>query len=993
MNLKKVILSDASTEAKVSAIAILLDKELPKLTEQVQTVKKLEGKQGERGLKGDKGDKGKDGKDGKDGRDGKDGPTGKDGKDGDDGISVVNAKVDFDDTLVISLSNGKEINVGEVKGEKGDSGRDGNTGLNGVGVPTGGTTGQVLAKNSNADYDTEWVNGGGGGGAITSVASADGTVIVSTMSGDVDLSVPATTNVVCLVRNATGATLTKGTVVYINGAIGQHPTVTKAIATGDATSAQTLGVMKDDLANNSNGFVTIIGLVIDVDTSAFTDGQQLYLSPTTAGALTATKPYAPNHLVYIAVVEYAHPVHGELFVKVQNGYEMDELHNVSAQNATNGQVLIYNESTDLWEKNTLTDGTGITISEGAGSITITNSGVNSAVAGTGISVSGATGDVTITNSAPDQTVALTGGTGITTSGTYPNFTITNSSPDQTVALTGAGTTAITGTYPNFTVTSNDAYTGTVTSVGGTGTVSGLTLSGTVTSSGNLTLGGAITGFATSGANTNLTSVALTTGTISTAPSSSSDIVNKAYADSIAGGVNFHTAAQYATTAALAANTYNNGTSGVGATLTGNSVGALSIDGVTPVVGQRILVKNESTQANNGIYTVTVVGNGSTAYQLTRAVDFDSSGAGVDQIDAGDFIYVIAGSTLANTSWVQQTPLPITVGTTAIVFVQFAAGGSSYTAGTGLTLTANQFSITNTGTAGTYGSASAVPVLTTNAQGQVTSVTNTSIAISGGAVSGDIAGNAANVTGTVAFANGGTGETTRQAAMDALAGATTSGSYLRGNGTDVVMSTIQVADVPTLNQNTTGSSGSVANALTAGTNITFSSGTTYNGSAAITINATGGGGFTPTIDRLTSTQQSTSTALADVTQLVRALVANATYSIDCFVTFQSAATTTGLNLGFTSPTGCVCSVEVVVPITSTAAATQLRTTFPNAAATNTGNVLGTGVTAINSNHTARISGIITNGANAGNFQVRFATEVNASAVTLQTSSVMILERLV
>ena len=164
MNLKKVILSDASTEAKVSAIAILLDKELPKLTEQVQTVKKLEGKQGERGLKGDKGDKGKDGKDGKDGRDGKDGPTGKDGKDGDDGISVVNAKVDFDDTLVISLSNGKEINVGEVKGEKGDSGRDGNTGLNGVGVPTGGTTGQVLAKNSNADYDTEWVNGGGGGG-------------------------------------------------------------------------------------------------------------------------------------------------------------------------------------------------------------------------------------------------------------------------------------------------------------------------------------------------------------------------------------------------------------------------------------------------------------------------------------------------------------------------------------------------------------------------------------------------------------------------------------------------------------------------------------------------------------------------------------------------------------------------------------------------------------------------------------------------------------
>ena len=75
--------------------------------------------------------------------------------------------------------------------------------------------------------------------------------------------------------------------------------------------------------------------------------------------------------------------------------------------------------------------------------------------------------------------------------------------------------------------------GTVTSVGGTGTVSGLTLSGTVTSSGSLTLGGAITGFATSGANTNITSVALTTGTISTAPSASTDIVNKTYADGLA----------------------------------------------------------------------------------------------------------------------------------------------------------------------------------------------------------------------------------------------------------------------------------------------------------------------------------------------------------------------------------------------------------------------------------------------------------------------------
>ena len=98
------------------------------------------------------------------------------------------------------------------------------------------------------------------------------------------------------------------------------------------------------------------------------------------------------------------------------------------------------------------------------------------------------------------------------------------------------------------------------------------------------------------------------------------------------------------------------------------------------------------------------------------------------------------------------------------------------------------------------------------------------------------GTAANVTGTVAIANGGTGETTRQAAINALAGAVTSGQYLRGNGTDVVMSAIQAADVPTLNQNTTGSAGSVANALTAGTGLTATA--TFNGSAAVTFNATG-----------------------------------------------------------------------------------------------------------------------------------------------------------
>ena len=192
---------------------------------------------------------------------------------------------------------------------------------------------------------------------ITSIASADGSVIVTAVGSLVDLAVSQTSPASVLVervRNSTGATLTKGTAVYISGATGQLPTVSKALATSDATSAQTLGLITSDLDNNSNGYVTIIGLVDDLDTSAYTDGVQLYLSPTTAGTLTVTKPYAPQHLVYVAVVAHAHPVHGKLIVKVQNGYEMDELHNVSAQSPSNGDILVYNTSTSLWEKSAQT---------------------------------------------------------------------------------------------------------------------------------------------------------------------------------------------------------------------------------------------------------------------------------------------------------------------------------------------------------------------------------------------------------------------------------------------------------------------------------------------------------------------------------------------------------------------------------------------------------------------------------------------------------------
>ena len=188
---------------------------------------------------------------------------------------------------------------------------------------------------------------------VETITSADGSVVVSSSGTTRDLSVGiagSTATLISQVRNETGATLTKGTLVYISGASGNKATVSKARANTDATSAQTYGMVQADIPNSQNGYVVVIGVVSGVNTSAFADGTQLYLSGTTAGEYTSTKPSAPTHLVYVGVVTRSHATQGTIEVKIQNGYEMDEIHDVSAQSPTNGDTLVYNSSTGLWTK-------------------------------------------------------------------------------------------------------------------------------------------------------------------------------------------------------------------------------------------------------------------------------------------------------------------------------------------------------------------------------------------------------------------------------------------------------------------------------------------------------------------------------------------------------------------------------------------------------------------------------------------------------------------
>lgn len=197
--------------------------------------------------------------------------------------------------------------------------------------------------------------------------STEGTADLGLMGGQVIL--PIGQKQVARVLNNSGSIFNKSAyqVVKITAAQGQRLAVGLAQANNDANSTDTLGLVAENIANNQEGFITSSGLVTGIDTTGdlqledWNDGDILYLSPTTPGAITKVKPVAPQHSVIVGFVIYAHKTQGKIYVKVDNGYELDELHNVRITAVADNNILQYNSALAVWEN---VAGTTTNIAEG-----------------------------------------------------------------------------------------------------------------------------------------------------------------------------------------------------------------------------------------------------------------------------------------------------------------------------------------------------------------------------------------------------------------------------------------------------------------------------------------------------------------------------------------------------------------------------------------------------------------------------------------------------
>lgn len=446
-----------------------------------------------------------------------------------------------------------------------------------------------------------------------------------------------------------------------------------------------------------------------------------------------------------------------------------QITNAQLQNSSitiNGNSVSLGGSTTVTATttNALTAGTGLQFNTGTtfdGSAAKTISIDSSVVTLTGTqtltgkTISGASNTLTnIPNASLDNSSVTINGTSVSlggsatiTSNTTNSLTFNNSGSGDASGTTFNGSAAKTISY-NTVGASPLAGSTSLTTLGTvtTGTWNATPIANNYLANSSVTIG--TTSISLGG--TSLTLGGLTSVAVTQDPTSALQLATKQYVDALyTSGIHYHQAVKYEvpnTTGNLNA-IYNQPGGpgvGVGATLTNNgTLAAFAPDGPTASVGDRILVYNQTNAYENGVYTVTVVGNGSTAWVLTRATDADTyNPTSPNGLGQGDAFFVTSGNTGAGETYECNTVGTITFGTTAITFVQISSA-QVYSAGTGLNLSpATTFNISNTGvTAASYGTASSVPTIAVNAQGQITSASNTSIAINGNQITSGTVGSA------------------------------------------------------------------------------------------------------------------------------------------------------------------------------------------------------------------------------------------------------------
>jgi hypothetical protein len=262
-------------------------------------------------------------------------------------------------------------------------------------LPTGGSAGQILSKIDATNYNTEWIDN-------------------------------YAKEVVQYVKNSTHTTLSKGQAVYINGADGTNPTIGLAIASGESTSSKTLGFLKQNLNHGDFGYVVTEGFLDGLNTNgATTEGDPIWLSPSVSGGVVyglANKPYAPNHLVFLGYVIRKNTNNGRIYVKVQNGFELKELHDVVAQSPNDGDIIRYVSSSGLWSAQPMPVGyTDENAQDAVGGILTNSSTINFSYNDNTPSISAAIPNGAITNSLLATGIDVSKLSGVISSTNLPSY--------------------------------------------------------------------------------------------------------------------------------------------------------------------------------------------------------------------------------------------------------------------------------------------------------------------------------------------------------------------------------------------------------------------------------------------------------------------------------------------------------------------------------------------------------------------------------------------